>query len=604
LSFLPFWSAWTHGPSHYLQFGGVADDGQEIFFLAQFPEALVHGLNPFANTWTNWPYGANYMVNTAVPLLALLMSPVTLLTNPILSANLLFTLTVWADCLVGYLVVQYFIRNRLAAFVAGLLFGFSPMVTAAAYGHVHVMFDLLPPVMFLLLWRLCVGTGRPLWNGVALGVSMAVQLYVFAEPLGACVVVAGVGLAAAAIVYRRRLAERLLPFLRGAAAAVLTFVILGGYGVYLELDGPHHIKGSPHPGGFFTLVTDLLGPVIPSNNERFTFGLASTGAKLTGVVASSGTIIPDGAENGAYIGIPLLVILIVGLVWLWRRPLMRWAAGLAIVALVFSMGPKLRVDTHTTPIRLPFDILAHLPLLQSAVPARYAMIEWFFLALMLGMVLAEIHRFVRTRRRRERWGFIRGPSVATLAVVVVAVVGLLPLLPSWPYEEAAVDLPSLAVGPQLRSLPVGAVVLGFPFPTGNTYMMVIQAEDRMRFRLVGGSLIQPWANGRNQDSGAPPSACQDVLNVYYLSTQPAILNPGSMEGCAANILAWNVKAVLWTDIGAQPAGAKAFFTALLGPPTVSATDSALWLDPQPAAQAVVADHGVTAFNTYKSLGGS
>ena len=93
-------------------------------------------------------------------------------------------------------------------------------------------------------------------------------------------------------------------------------------------------------------------------------------------------------------------------------------------------------------------------------------------------------------------------------MVAVAVVALIPLIPSWPYTEGPVALPSLAVGPQLRSLPTGTVVLGYPFPTANTYLMVFQAEDKMRFRLVGGSLIQPIANGHNLNSAAPPSDCQ------------------------------------------------------------------------------------------------
>jgi hypothetical protein len=67
-----------------------------------------------------------------------------------------------------------------------------------------------------------------------------------------------------------------------------------------------------------------------------------------------------------------------------------------------------------------------------------------------------------------------------------------------------------------------------------------------------------------------------------------------LSTCAAEMLQWNVGTVLWTDLGAQPRAARDFFTVLLGPPSVAASDSALWLRPGAALQAVVADGGVAA----------
>jgi len=587
LSFAPFWPAWSHGPTHWLQSRGSQDVGQAVFFMGAFPAALIHGVNPLANSWTNWPYGANYMDNTSVPLLAALLSPVTLATNPIFSLNLLFTLTTWADCLVCYLVVHYLTRNRLAAFIAGLAFGFSPMATGGASSHVQVLFDLLPPVAFLLLWRLCTGMGRPVWNGVALGGCLAAQVYVFTESLADCGVVAAVGLAYAAIKYRRELPQRLAPFLRGAAAAGACFLVVGGYGLYMEVAGPVHIHGPAHQDAPTALSADLLSPVLPGHNQRFHLGLGDAGNELI-AVNSDGKMVADKAENGSYVGISLLVVLVIGVAWLWRNPLVRWSAGLAIVSLVLSMGGRLDVDNHSTAVRLPFDVLAHLPLLNGAVPSRFAMIEWFFLALLLGIILAELYQAI------DRGG--AKPVAASLAVVAVAGMALIPLVPAWAFGEGVVPLPSLAVGTQLRSLPVGQIVLGYPFPTLNTNLMVFQAEDRMRFRLVGAAMIQRAANGENLDSAAPPSLCQSILNSYF---EPKLfgtvaMTPAALVSCAGEMLDWNVHAVLWTDLGSRPGAAKAFFTALLGQPTVDASDSSLWLDPLPALRAVIASGGAAA----------
>ena len=45
LSVREFWAAWSHDPSSWLQLAGANDPGQAVFFMAQTPAALLHGLN-------------------------------------------------------------------------------------------------------------------------------------------------------------------------------------------------------------------------------------------------------------------------------------------------------------------------------------------------------------------------------------------------------------------------------------------------------------------------------------------------------------------------------------------------------------------------------
>ena len=44
---------WAHGIAHSIQSSGGTDVQEEIWFLAQTPWAIVHGINPFANHWLN-----------------------------------------------------------------------------------------------------------------------------------------------------------------------------------------------------------------------------------------------------------------------------------------------------------------------------------------------------------------------------------------------------------------------------------------------------------------------------------------------------------------------------------------------------------------------
>ena len=109
-------------------------------------------------------------------------------------------------------------------------------------------------------------------------------------------------------------------------------------------------------------------------------------------------------------------------------------------------------------------------------------------------------------------------------------------------------------------------------------------------------MIQPKTKDENLGSFAPASTCQSILNGYFDLEELGGLALSSkvLANCAADMLGWKVQTVLWTKLGEYPEFAKAFFTVLLGQPTIGTTDSALWLNPQPALRAVVADGGNAA----------
>ena len=59
------------------------DTATQIWYLAALPHYLFHGHNPFFTLDWNFPYGANLAVNTSMPLLGLIGSPITLTLGPI-----------------------------------------------------------------------------------------------------------------------------------------------------------------------------------------------------------------------------------------------------------------------------------------------------------------------------------------------------------------------------------------------------------------------------------------------------------------------------------------------------------------------------------------
>jgi len=157
----------------------------------------------------------------------------------------------------------------------------------------------------------------------------------------------------------------------------------------MAVAGPQHIVGPAQPASAITdLTTDPLGTVVPTHNQYLTFGHAALGNSLVAVRrASWGIVFEAIAENGTYVGIPLILVLVVGAVLLRRRRIAMFAAVMALVAFILSLGSRLHFDGHRTTIPLPFALLSHLPLLDSGIAVRYMGLFWLFAALLLVVIL-------------------------------------------------------------------------------------------------------------------------------------------------------------------------------------------------------------------------
>ncbi len=209
-------------------------------------------------------------------------------------------------------------------------------------------------------------------------------------------------------------------------------VVLLAYPIWFALAGPGHISGPIQlvPQGY---RADLLGAVVPDSIQRF----APT--HLARIAANFSN---SPSENGSYLGITLLAVLLVGTVALWRRTaVVRVASVLALFAFVLSLGAGLvvtgRPGAIATGFPLPERILTKLPVLANTIPARYALFVELFAALLLGVILDRLHRRLLTgssgahrhHRRAEGNRFLR----AALLPGVVAVVALVPLWPAAPF---------------------------------------------------------------------------------------------------------------------------------------------------------------------------
>jgi hypothetical protein len=539
------------------------DTVQSVWFLRWVPFALLHGHNPFFTTWINTPYGANLGQNTLMPMLGLLTAPLTLLVSPVASFNLIAWAAFPLSAGAMFYVVRRLSGTYLAAFIAGLLYGFSPYMVGQAGNHIMLSFIPLPPLIILTVWELLVRQRKQPWRlGIALAVEMVAQFLIEPEVLAITALVillGGIIIAIARASFLTR--NRLIYSAKGLAVATGLTGLCLAYPVWYMIAGPQHFTG-PNFVASNPYRSDLYGLVLPTLNEHFVPTAFQQFASRT----AGG----DYPESGDYIGIVLLLIAIVSLVR-WRHN--RWlvlSAVLAFLCWVLSLGPHLVANGTITSIPLPFAALVHLPLLQDILPSRLSLPEWLFVSIFIALSITELKRSqtkALSSAAHQRQVMIKS------SLVLLATGVFITLLPSWPYLSQPTNIPR-AFAASSKIVPTGAIVLAYPLPLyPSDQAMLWQATNGMRFKLLGGYIQNLSPQGTESEFPAllSPPAVQS-----WLAYEEGVANapwPPAHDITTHDILTYlsrnNVGAIVIAPDALNGQSVAAAFRSALGPPELS-----------------------------------
>ena len=566
--------SWTGGVTHTMQCGGCGDSGQEVWFLAWGAHALTHLENPIRSNFINFPWGVDLADNTSMPLAGALATPITVLFGPVATFNVVFSLSFAGSATAMFFVLRRYTSWIPAAFIGGLLYGFSPYMVGQGEGHIFLILALVPPVMFLLLDEIVVRQSARWWlMGLFLGVVMIIQLGWSAELLACILLIAAIGIVVLAIA-RPRLVRSHFPYATKAIAlAVVILAPPAGWFALTSRTGSEHLTGAVHSvSSLAGLSTDLAGLIVPTVNQHFSFGLAHTGTAFMSLTSPGGVLQPDPAENGSYVGIAILVLLILGAIRFWREGLVRFAVVMAGLSLIMSMGSRLHVWGHYSAIRLPFTVLTHLPFLQSEVAARYCLFMWLFIAIAVAVILDRARKARRSQHNAHgkaslanRYAYWPLPIFLGLAVL-----GLVSLVPGWPYNIGKVVTPPALVPPTVVANLNGGTLLTYPIARNNHNLpMVWQSIDGFSYRIPAGE-----ASVESEHAGAAEAA---FASCWQLPVTEKIPPAKYVAGARKDFAVWKVRAVVIPMVDSiDPSCAAYFVTEVLGRQPVSEDESDVW----------------------------
>ncbi len=443
---------------------------------------VVHLQNPWSTTYMAAPVGLQLAYHTLVPLLGVVMIPVTLAFGPSAAYNLLLIVLPGLSGYAMYRAARLWLPTRAGAIAAGAFFGLSGMVTYQDWYHINIAYGtLFLPVTLEAAVRL---RRKPtIGQGVILGVVLACCLLVNQESAVMALILAALVLAGWLV--RSGTLEVAVTRLRAVVAAGTAFIVAGSPQLIAMIQQTRSGGTASAPGwlGYTTWVANVQDLFAPSPRLADDPGLAGLGH----VYFWQTTL-----ENLNTFGVVLSLLAVAGLIVSWRRRSAWLLALLWLGGTALALGPVLKVGRHTyVPLAqnwgglrvsalMPYTWFIRVPGLSTFREAdRMALLALVGAALLAGAAVDRLARAGSSPGTARRWAW---PAIA-----VVAVLGALEA--GWPGSPEGV-----------RSMPTTLQALDRPIAADHSGSIVVDVP-------FGQYVVPQW--GENPDAQAILMATED-----------------------------------------------------------------------------------------------
>jgi hypothetical protein len=549
---------WPDSP----QQGDPHDVDQMAWFMRYSEQAIVHfHLPALVTSAMNAPHTVNLIWNTSLLLPGVIMSPVTFIWGPQVSLNVLLALGFAGSAATMYLVLRRWGARVSSAALGGALYGFSPAMTGSGIGHYHLVLAMLPPLMIDAFLRIVTGRGNAVRCGLWLGLLASAQFFIGEEALIDTAIAAAVLLIVLAACRPKDVPGRLRTSLAGVGSAAATALVLCGRGLWVQFHGvssPAAYNVVSHNNHLTHLYTIPYSFVVPSDTVLLRDGWTKD------IVARYPQPSP---EYLAYLGIPLLILVLAAGVYYWRKLPVRVVFLTFLVLELLSLGGQ-NIGPYPG-AALPWHWVENLPVLSSNLPDRLALLADGAAAVVLAFAL-DLFRARSVAPGRRRW---RRPAFVGMAVAVIA---LLPLLPAPYAPDAPAPVPSGYVGAISKlHLPANATVLFVPVPNGAVTMPLRwYAETGLPQHMIGGDFIDATADGRRSRSGRSGETPLTNYLDNLFSLVPDIGPGPTLAQITTQMSEWKPAAIVADASPTSPLGA--YLLKIFGPPTIQYEKVMAW----------------------------
>nr|WP_091609850.1 hypothetical protein [Micromonospora mirobrigensis] len=534
------WRGWADPNGVFL--GTRPGDQSFNEWMLAFDAHATTGLdNPFFTTLQNAPDGVNLMTNVGMQLPGLLLTPVTVLGSAALSYLVFITLNLVATGLAWYLVLaRHVVTSRVAAFVGGLVLAFAPALVSHSNGHPHITAQWLVP---FLLWQVVRLTrpGHTVRDGLVLGALVVAQFYIGLEIL----FLVAVGCALAALAYLllspRRAVREAPRTLGGLAVAGVLVAVATAYPLWMQFAGPQHRTG--HPG----------------EHDVYALKLASFAAFATRTVFGGDTkgLVANTTEEASFFGLPALLLALVAAVALWRLLVVRILVVVGVVTALLSQGSTWAWGRERTDTPAPFALLAHLPVFDSMVIARFALITTVALGLLLAIWLD------RVLTATTGAGGRRLPLRLAAAAALVA--GLLPMVPTPLPAQARPPVPEFVTSGAWREHVAEGRTL-VPVPVDNFSSIRWGSAAVAGFAVPQGYFLAPTSPTDSTGRwGVEPRPTAALLTAVAAGTRGTAVTAADRDRAVADVRHWKADALVLPAGHPRAAALRTVLDACYGP---------------------------------------
>jgi hypothetical protein len=527
-------------------------DDQTLYewFLANDARVLLGDIG-LRTERLNAPDGVNLMANTTVIALGVLFSPVTLAFGAPTTFAILAAGNLAATAIAWYLLFARTLgAHRAAAAIGAAFCGFAPGMLSQTNSHLHMTAQWLVPAMIWMVVRLLraadperhpvgIDRRRVVTSGVGLAVLVALQTLMGEEVLfltALTLVVVTLGYAAA----RPRFAWQVLPgFAGGMLVAVTLGALVLAYPLWFQFAGPQGVSDGMFSPDYFSADLASWWAISP-------LSLAGT--------AEAARLTTGPAEYNTFLGLPLLLVVAAAALWLIRRPVVIAcvAAGLLMAAL--SLGPSVVVNGERTGLAGPYVHLLGRPVVDGALPMRFALA---LIPLVATILVLALDRALRSQRRTVR-----------LLVPAAVVAALLPIAPTPLPTADRQPLPRfIADGHWRDCVSPGGVLVPVPLPTPNEpEAMRWAAAAKIDFGLPEGFFIGPYGGDGEASMGTYKQPTSQLLaDVAKTGVVPAF-GEAERQQARADLAFWNASCVVLPLDQPNADRLRTAVEALLGPP--------------------------------------